>query len=381
MTATLPPQSPHFGHHSTYNSHLLSYAANNSIPSVSSQLAPSYSFPNNTPASVPRPSAASGSRQPPHSGLMTNSQSTSALRASRKRDRGPDWDTFYKNGLPKEVIVIDDDSPPPAKRKENTRVNPPKQGMARGNEQMNKKRRTGQGAAYDAARDLQASYSHARTYSNGNSVSDTISTDRTTSLQTTAPTSLGSHTSHGSTGTYIEDSQVGQKRKRVTRLQIADERKRKAIENQGDAYSAYQPPPNPPIKAKEVHVPSIREVNLSLSYLQGTLLMPQQTVTINDKIDDEDGHYIVTEDTPIGDRCKFLPSDCHNRYPKMLTFFRPSRSITWSRHFRQSGRSFRQAYKIQVCHQDYSFCTKVSRCFANRIACAPDSFSQRPKQP
>lgn len=263
MTATLPPPSPHYAHHSAYSSNPASYTANNSLPSGPSRLAPSYTFPTtNTPASLPRHSATSASRQPPQSHTMTDSQSASTLQGSRTRDRGPDWDDFYKNGLPKEVIVIDDDSPPPPTRKENTRPDPPKQAMARGTEHANKKRRTGQGAVYDAARDQQASYSHARTYSNGNSASDTISTDRTTSLQTTAPTSLGSHTSHGSTGAYVEEGHVGQKRKRVTRLQIADEKKRKEQEVQGDAYSAYVPPPRPPIKAKDVHVPSIRDVSL-----------------------------------------------------------------------------------------------------------------------
>jgi len=262
MTATLPPNSTHFGHHSAYITNPASYAANNSLPSGSSRLAPSYSFPNNTPASVSHQSAVSGSRPPPHPNAMTNSKSTLALQASRNRDRGPDWDEFYKNGLPKEVIVIDDDSPPPSTRKENVRIEPPKQVMARGSEHASKKRKTGRGAAYDAARDQQASYSHARTYSNGNTASNTDSTDRTMSLQTTAPTSLGSHTSHGSTGAHVDDGQVGQKRKRVTRQQIADEKKRKEIEVQGDAYSAYQPPPRPPIKARDVHVPSVKDVRL-----------------------------------------------------------------------------------------------------------------------
>ncbi|CAD6592835.1 MAG: dual specificity protein kinase kns1 [Alectoria sarmentosa] len=215
---------------------------------------------------------------------MTTSQSTSALQGPRKRERRPDWHEFYKNGPPKEIIVIDDDSPQPSSRKENERIpqqpqpQPQPQTTARAAEHANKKRRTGQTTAYDAARDQQA-FSHARTYSNGNSGSNTISTDRTTSLQTTAPTSLGSHSSHGTSGTYVDDGVVGQKRKRVTRQQIADEKKRKEIEVVGDAYSAYVPPPKPPIKARDVHVPSIK-----------------------DKIDDDDGHYIVTEDMPIGDR-------------------------------------------------------------------------------
>lgn len=217
---------------------------------------------------------------------MTTSQSTSALQGSKKRERRPDWHEFYKNGPPKEIIVIDDDSPHPPSRKENERApqQPQPQATARGAEHANKKRRTGQTTAYDAARDQQA-FSHARTYSNGNSGSNTISTDRTTSLQTTAPTSLGSHSSHGTSGAHAEDSVVGQKRKRVTRQQIADEKKRKEIEVVGDAYSAYVPPPKPPIKARDVHVPSIKD-----------------TVTTHEKIDDDDGHYIVTEDMPIGDR-------------------------------------------------------------------------------
>ncbi len=259
MTATLPPHSPHYGYQSTYSTNPASYAANNSFPSGSSRLAPSYSFPNNTPGSISRTQTSSNPRQPTQSSTMPTSQSTSALQGSRNKDRRPDWHEFYKNGPPKEIIVIDDDTPPPPPtRKENVRAAPPTQqapAPARG-EPTNKKRRT----AYDAARVQQASYSHARTYSNGDSYSNTISTDRTTSQQTTAPTSLGS--SHGSAGAYIDDGQVGQKRKRVTRLQIADEKKRKEIEVVGDAYSAYVPPPKPPIKARDVHVPSIKDVRL-----------------------------------------------------------------------------------------------------------------------
>ena len=266
MTATLPPHSPHYAHHSAYSTNPASYAANNSLPHGSSaHLAPSYSFPNNTLASISRASNTSISKQIPRPGTMTTSQSTSALQGSRKRERRPDWHEFYKNGPPKEIIVIDDDSPQPPSRRENERIPQPQQqtqAAVTGAEPVNKKRRIGQTTAYDAARDQQA-FSHARTYSNGNTGSNTISTDRTTSLQTTAPTSLGSHSSHGTSGAYAEDSAVGQKRKRVTRLQTADEKKRKEIEVVGDAYSAYVPPPKPPIKARDVHVPSIKDVRPS----------------------------------------------------------------------------------------------------------------------
>jgi len=256
MTATLPPHSPHYIYQSTYSTNPASYAANSSFPTGSSRLAPSYSFPNNTPASISRTQTSSNPKQQTQSSTMPTSQSTSALQGSRNRDRRPDWHEFYKNGPPKEIIIIDDDTPPPPTRKENTKaITSTKQAPVRG-EPTSKKRRT----AYDAARDEQVSYSHARTYSNGNSYSNTISTDRTTSQQTTAPTSLGS--SHGSAGAYVDEGQVGQKRKRVTRLQTADEKKRKEIEVVGDAYSAYVPPPKPPIKARDVHVPSIKDVKI-----------------------------------------------------------------------------------------------------------------------
>ena len=271
MTATHPPHSPIYAQHSAYNKGSTSYAANHSLPTSSSRLAPSYSFPNNAPASTSRSSNGLNTRHLPQPSTMASSQSTSALQGSRKRERRPDWHEFYKNGLPEEVIVIDDDDSPPPARPQTARKENLKQEVPRNDEHMNKKRRTGQVSAYDAARDQQVSYSHARTYSHANSGSNTISTDRTTSLQTTAPTSLGSHTSHGSTGAYASTSayaderRTGQKRKRVTRLQAADEKRRREVEVVGDAYSAYVPPPKPPIKAREVHVPTIRDVRFSFS--------------------------------------------------------------------------------------------------------------------
>lgn len=183
---------------------------------------------------------------------------------SNKRERRPDWHEFYKNGPPKEIIVIDDDSPPPQKRNgngnENERPNHTTRTLMRGDtaEHANKKRRTGHAPVLEPIKLQQPAYSHTR--SDAETTSNTISTDRTASLQTTAPTSLGSHTSHGSIGAYAEDAMVGQKRKRVTRQQTADEKKRKEIEVAGDAYSCYVPPPKPPIKAKDVHVPPVKDV-------------------------------------------------------------------------------------------------------------------------
>jgi hypothetical protein len=74
---------------------------------------------------------------------------------------------------------------------------------------------------------------------------------------------MGSHGSTGaSNGVYYEEPNVGQKRKRVTtRKSARDEQKRRELETTGDAFLSYIPPPQPPIKAKDVHVPVIRDVS------------------------------------------------------------------------------------------------------------------------
>ena len=200
---------------------------------------------------------------------MPQPHSASALRESRKRDRHhPDWDEFYKNGPPKEIIVIDDDDddddePLPLSKKQDAGAVVNQGGRDKILAHANKKRRTGETSTYDSARDnYAASYSHGRTYSHGNSGSNTNSTDRGASLgyNTTAPTSLSSTGSAGAA--YIDDAAVGQKRKRMTRKSLADEKKLKDIDILGDPNSQYVPPPHPPIKAKDVHVPQIKDVSI-----------------------------------------------------------------------------------------------------------------------
>lgn len=230
-------------------------------------------FPNTTSASISRTSTAS--KQPPPQQPLPNAHSTSALPQAikKEREREPDWNEFYKNGVPKEIIVIDDDSPPPPKamssrRTENQRPYEPQRTMHRTDtfEHAAKKRRTGQGGGFQPEHFQQPAYSYHSSSHGGSSGHNTVSTDRTTSLQTTAPTSLGSHTSQGSAGTYFEEGAVGQKRKRVTRQQVADEKKRKDIEIIGEAYASYVPPPKPPIKAKELHVPAVKDVSRKVMF-------------------------------------------------------------------------------------------------------------------
>ena len=274
ITATLPPpHSSRYGY-SNHNPYQASphYAdmmsARDGYSNGTSRLPQSYNaYPNNNSASISRTSTVS--RQPPPPQSLPVSQPSPALPQGikREREREPDWNEFYKNGVPKEIIVIDDDSPPPPKnmppkRVENERPYEPQRAAQRTDtfEHAAKKRRTGQGGGYQPEQFQQPVYSHQSSSHGGSSGHNTVSTDRTTSLQTTAPTSLGSHTSQGSVGAYLEEGAVGQKRKRVTRQQVADEKKRKDIEIIGEAYAAYVPPPKPPIKAKELHVPAVKDV-------------------------------------------------------------------------------------------------------------------------
>lgn len=205
----------------------------------------------------------------------------------RSRERQPDWHKFYKNGLPDEVIVIDD-SPEPSASVISNAVSARELATINSRPAAKKRKRDEVGSAYDPVYHLGPSVSNNRSSEYEEESGSTVSTDRTTSaIHTTAATSLGSHSSNGQNGYEVVEVQPGQKRKRTaTRLQIANEAKRKELETNGDAFTNYKPPPRPPIKAAEVMVKQV----------------PDNSFTKNTKVDDEDGHYIVVPDTDLTER-------------------------------------------------------------------------------
>lgn len=206
-----------------------------------------------------------------HVSDINQSDATSENMASRKRRRTPNWSEFYKNGLPKEIIVIDDDSPqptqhlPPARQTRQPRqtdAKPPPSSYAP--EPASKKRKT-------TATNGHRSYPQQHTYDQQQyeeiSSDSTRSSDRTESaLHTTAATSLGSHYSQNASSSnsisYQPTKQVDAVvvKKRRTRQAVADEAKKLEAQRQGDAYASYVPPPKPPIKAKDVDVPVVQDV-------------------------------------------------------------------------------------------------------------------------
>lgn len=284
--STLPPHRPNYGysHHQNYQSNP-SYRANNTLLNGVSRLGGAYN------ASIP-PSTESLSgnlidhqyqnqmtltQGRPESTMGTVPAPPESKQPARKRlrsrePREPDWNTFYKNGLPKEVIVIDDSPTPDPSISAISNGQSNHATLAENTRHTTKKRKRDD--VYDPVYQVDASNSadqspQYKTYSSGS----TVSTDRTTSaIHTTAATSLGSLSSNGQNGyEVLEDTVPGQKRKRTaTRLQIANEAKRKELEVNGDAYTSYRPPPRPPIKAPEVQVKVIQDVS-SLAYSRSYL--------------------------------------------------------------------------------------------------------------
>lgn len=129
---------------------------------------------------------------------------------------------------------------------------------------------------------------------------------RTNSIQTiTAPTSLESYGSNTASNSY-EDVRLGQKRKRVMpQKETRAQAKRKQQESQPDPFLDYVPPTKPAKKAPEVIVPVVRDVS-PIFPCPAQISDELQSVHKHQKVDDEDGHYIVEDGLPLTDRCESL---------------------------------------------------------------------------
>jgi len=191
--------------------------------------------------------------------MASSHQAPQRERPKRRRSREPDWSSFYKNGLPKEIIVIDDTpepevAPSQTQRSVNGAPDAYTNGTGTTRHAVKKRKRD------DEAVNVEVGYytqkyatSHTSTPHVNGSLSASISTDRTT-VRTAAATSLSSGSQ------YDFEIQLGHKRKR-TRQQVANEAKRREVEVLGDAYITYKPPPQPPKKAGEVPVRVVHDVS------------------------------------------------------------------------------------------------------------------------
>ncbi|KAK3295466.1 kinase-like domain-containing protein [Chaetomium fimeti] len=202
----------------------------------------------------------------------------------KRRSREPDWKTFYKNGLPKEIIVIDDTPEPERANASATLANGRSHVVTNGGapgSSAKKRKRDDEPTPYDPVHHSAALGSHTPSKS-------TAASDRTNSaIHTTAATSLGSLSSNGQ---YEYDTQPGHKRKRTTRQQIANEARRREAAIYTDALAHYRPPPYPPKKARDVHIKVVAD--------------PPHSKNI--RVDDDDGHYIVVPDNDLTERYQMV---------------------------------------------------------------------------
>ena len=273
-TATLPPHHQFYSHHHTYQPNISNAQIANGSSRIGNSLYNGYA--SGTSNSDLRRTTTTHARQqqPPQLPPITQPapiDMSATDSGSAQRRRNPDWADFYKNGIPREVIVIDDDDDDDDDGNDDPQPPPPRQpGSARtaqsaSTRHTDKKRKTAASTAYDPVYNQHTSYSTTQTpyYDSPN---HSLSTDRTTSaLHTTAHTSLGSQASNDNHISPLDNSAAGQKRKR-TRAVVQDEAKqakRRELADHDDPFSLYQPPPNPVIKAKDVHVQVIPDVRPS----------------------------------------------------------------------------------------------------------------------
>lgn len=244
-------------------------------------------------SSTSRASAASAEMPANHANGGRDPRDTTAERGRKRRQKSPvDWVAFFGGKPPAEIIEIhDDDSPaPPAVVHQLQRNN-----AAAPTQHVDKKRRVN-GPSGDVPQ-----YSTTNTpysYTNGTSTESL--------LATTAPTSLGSQ---ASSGVGLDTSaQTGQKRKRTTRTNSDFEKRKQETAAPGAArgylaeYGEYQTPPRQK-KQKDVVVPAIHDVrSTSITGERRTGLTVWQREKSKEKIDDEDGHYIVHDGSKLGER-------------------------------------------------------------------------------
>ncbi|KAB8272224.1 kinase-like domain-containing protein [Aspergillus minisclerotigenes] len=321
-------------------------------------------------SAAPTPTTTAATMPPTHNGV-----SASAAPTQTGRRKKPDWGEFYKNGIPKEVIVIDD-TPPPEQSKGSARnfaTTSTVTAASNGNlpQPAGKKRRTGVESAYDVTYYDRPSFSINPQHYGEDSSAASISTDRTTSLHTTAPTSLSQGSSGASNGVYYEDANIGQKRKRVTtRKSARDEQKRRELENAGDAFLNYIPPPKPIIKAKDVPVPVVRDY-----------------ANRGEKYDDDDGHYIVTPDTPLTDRYSIIKLLGQGTFGKVVEAFDKHRKTRVAVKIIRSIQKYRDASRIELRvlstlasndRQNRNKCIHLRDCFdyRNHICIVTDLLGQ-----
>ncbi|KAG9831757.1 dual specificity tyrosine-phosphorylation-regulated kinase 3, partial [Aureobasidium melanogenum] len=249
----------------------------------------------------------------------TAASSANGTASKRSRNQPVDWNEFFGGKPPKEIIVIDDDDDDQAPAANQTYQNSAASASTT-QQHMDKRRKT---TNYDPV------YHHAD-YSNTHTpYYDAASTDQnTTSYKTSAATSLASQPSASA---YAEDAATGQKRKRTTRQAAADQKKRE-VNTRPDPFAEYVPPPKPPLKAKDVFVP----------------LVPDRTAKRDQKVDDDDGHYIVHDHADLTERYSIVKLLGQGTFGKVVQAYDRRRNADVAIKIIRSVQKYRDASRIEL---------------------------------
>ncbi|RMZ75202.1 hypothetical protein DV738_g5598, partial [Chaetothyriales sp. CBS 135597] len=261
------------------------HTAGNAYAAACNGLTPAFpSYPAMAPYQRP-PMSPSSYKPASHLSSAAPSHSASETGpAPRRSKQQPDWKEFYKNGLPSR--------------------NDLRQQRHDGgtySSYAGRKRKIDQ--SYAVGYDDSPTYSsHPQKLAASSSSASYQSDGRTASLQTTtAPTSLESYGSTAASTSY-EDVALGQKRKRV-----------------------------PPQKAKDVTVPVIRD-----------------TLHKNEKIDDQDGHYLVQPNTTMTDRYDIIKLLGQGTFGKVVEAYDKRKKTRCAVKIIRSVQKYRDASRIEL---------------------------------
>ncbi|GAB7341745.1 hypothetical protein MBLNU457_g0079t2 [Dothideomycetes sp. NU457] len=339
-TITVPPNHQYYTHPAQYLPPMTDYHHNAAYPTGPSRptnqpYATSYTtaapqIPLTASVGAPRPASSHARQSQSQASQYYDAPSSSQAMAStkkRSRDEPVDWQEFFGGKPPKEIICIDDTPPPTRAVVDETQAMagaaaPLTNGSAR---HADKRRKTDKAPAYNTGFHAQTAYSNTQTpYYDDSSRQYSGSTDRTTSYNTTAATSLGSSTS----ASYLDDVNIGQKRKRATRATVADQKRREFV----DPFEEYVPPPKPPIKAKDVHVQVI----------------PDRTASRDQKVDDDDGHYVVVEKADLTERYSIMKLLGQGTFGKVVKAYDRHRRKEVAVKIIRSIQKYRDASRIEL---------------------------------
>lgn len=209
-------------------------------------------------------------KQPSTNASITYSAKNSPeMPPPKARRRPPNWDSYFQNGVPKEIITISDTPEPETRAAEHATTYADAQPTVAGASvsHADKRRRVEPAAHHESTYQTSNGVNRRRPWEEDSELSnsaDSRGRSAATNSYSTGQTSLsaGSGTQQRA---RIDNTQIGQKRKRPARDRSSEEASDVEVVSKTtaqDQWGPYIPPSQPPIKAKEIYVRPVHEVSV-----------------------------------------------------------------------------------------------------------------------